>query len=179
VLPLPEARHLWALDLPLPPAASTDAGLLRTQATTLQAVPLTHLAPLAVAIARDPGNGALEVGLSPEELGQMHMQVATEGEVLRIAMTVERPETLDLLRRHADQLLADLRQAGFGGAALSFHQGQAGTGQAGAGQTGEGRPGGGQAGEGGTAIPPAATPAPAPPRSTAAGLGHAPLDLRL
>jgi flagellar hook-length control protein FliK len=167
-------------------------GPQRAAGTPPHPVPLSHLAPLAIAIARDPGSGALQIGLSPEELGQMHMQVTTEGEVLRIAMTVERPDTLDLLRRHADQLLADLRQAGLGDATLSFRQGQPGEGQAGEGQTGQGQAGQGQAGQGragdgqsgggragqGSMPAPPAT-APPPPGTASGGLGHAPLDLRL
>jgi flagellar hook-length control protein FliK len=85
--------------------------------------PVAQIAPLAIAIATDPGSGTTDIALSPDELGRLQMQVVTDGDTLRIAMLVERPETLDLLRRHAEQLLSDLRQAGFGSATLSFGQG--------------------------------------------------------
>jgi len=137
----------------------------------LPAIPVTQLAPLAIAIATDPGTGALDVTLSPDELGRLHMHVMTDGDTLRIAMTVERPETLDLLRRHADQLLADLRQAGFGGATLSFGQGSAG----------DGRPTGATADH--SQVPPAdpvkPDPAPLPVFQRGQASGNAPLDLRL
>ncbi|MGQ0564909.1 MAG: flagellar hook-length control protein FliK [Gemmobacter sp.] len=143
-------------------------------AAALPTVPVAHLAPLAIAIATDPGTGALDVALSPDELGPLHLNVATEGDMLRIALTVERPETLDLLRRHADQLLADLRQAGFGHATLSFGQGGPGQNAADRGPANAPPPGEGQ-------MPPAETAPPAPRSAFTRGQGtdHAPLDLRL
>ena len=179
--PVPaEPRPLWlsetgAIAAPDPlavPTLSAHTGQTLTAPTgPLPSVPVAQLAPLAVAIATDPGSGAVEVALSPDELGRLHMLISTEGDSLRIAMTVERPDTLDLLRRHSEQLLADLRQAGFGGATLSFGQGSAG----------EGR----MAGSAPTEPPPPPAdavhadtpPLPAYPRGQSTG--HAPLDLRL
>ena len=157
--------------LSLPPTlAPPNQSFPATQAP-MSPVSVTQLAPLAVAIATDPGSGALDVALAPDELGRLHMHVTTEGDNLRIAMTVERPDTLDLLRRHSDQLLADLRQAGFGGATLSFGQGG----------TGEGRTAASAPTE-----PPPQSADPARPETTAPSAyprgqstGHAPLDLRL
>lgn len=155
----------------LPALAAPSGQTFAVPPPILPSVPVTQLAPLAVAIATDPGSGALDVALSPDELGRLHMHISTEGDSLRIAMTVERPDTLDLLRRHSEQLLADLRQAGFGGATLSFGQGS----------TGEGRMAGSAPAE---PPPPPADPVqadkpllPAYPRGQSTG--HAPLDLRL
>ena len=137
----------------------------------MPSVPLTQIAPLAIAIATDPGTGALDVALSPDELGPLHLHVTTERGSLRIAMTVERPETLDLLRRHADQLLADLRQAGFGGATLSFGQGG----------TGDGRTTGTPPDQAQAPLADPAKPEPAQKPAFQRGQtsGSAPLDLRL
>jgi flagellar basal-body rod modification protein FlgD len=138
-MPLPDLRPFWASD-PTPVAIATDGSALAPLPPPLPAslpmpatpppVPVAALSPLVIAIATDPGTGAVEVALSPDELGRLHLHVMSEGDHLRIALTAERPETLDLLRRHADQLLADLRQAGFGGATLSFGQGTGGDGRA-------------------------------------------------
>lgn len=72
----------------------------------------------------------VEVLLSPEELGRVQLDFRSESGGMRVILTAERPDTLDLLRRHADQLLAELRDAGYSGASLSF--GQWGQSQAGA-----------------------------------------------
>lgn len=144
-----------------------------TQPTAMvTAVPVAQLAPLAVTIATDPGNGALDVALAPDELGRLHMHVTTEGDTLRIAMMVERPETLDLLRRHADQLLADLRQAGFGSATLSFGQGSANDAR-----NGNPTPVVAQGPAAAPDLPPETKTQPA--HLNGQGAGNAPLDLRL
>lgn len=156
-----------------PAAVTSVSGLAQplSQASVLAPVPVAQIAPMAIAIATDPGTGAIEVALSPDELGRLHMQVTTEGNILRIAMTVERPDTLDLLRRHSDQLLADLRQAGFGGATLSFGQGTAGDGRTAATPPPEPAPPSAEA------PGPDAAPRHAMPRGQATE--NAPLDLRL
>ena len=185
VLPTPptlaEVRPFWATDPAFPFLAPPDPGstlalsalpTLSPTAPPFPSVPLTQIAPLAIAIATDPGTGALDVALSPDELGPLHLHVTTEGDTLRIALTVERPDTLDLLRRHADQLLSDLRQAGFGGATLSFGQGTAGDGR-----TAATPPRAAQAPM--AAAPDPAVAAPTPAFRHGQTSGNAPLDLRL
>jgi Flagellar hook-length control protein FliK len=79
----------------------------------------------AVVAAIPPANtptDRVEVILSPEELGRVQMDFRADGDGIRVFLTAERPETLDLLRRHADQLASELRQAGYSGASLSFGQ---------------------------------------------------------
>jgi hypothetical protein len=61
-----------------------------------------------------------EIRLAPDELGAVRLQVTLEGDVLRVAISAERPETLDLMRRHAPELAAEFRALGYGGAAFSF-----------------------------------------------------------
>ncbi|ETX13868.1 hypothetical protein OCH239_06645 [Roseivivax halodurans JCM 10272] len=65
-------------------------------------------------------HGAVEVQLAPEELGRVSMKlVANEGGTV-LHITADRPETLDLLRRHAGLLYQEFSDAGFGGLDLSF-----------------------------------------------------------
>ncbi len=82
----------------------------------------------ALIAASPPANvtaDRVEVILSPEELGKVQMDFRGDGDAMRVFLTAERPETLDLLRRHGDLLVTELRQAGFSGASLSFgHWGQ-------------------------------------------------------
>lgn len=100
-----------------PGTASVAA--LPPAAAPVQATP-TQLAPLVLAAARQNGPADITVTLSPEELGTLHLRVAMDGDSLRVTMLADRPETLDLLRRHGEQLLAELRTLGFGGASLGF-----------------------------------------------------------
>ncbi|MDZ4093360.1 MAG: flagellar hook-length control protein FliK [Paracoccaceae bacterium] len=85
------------------------------------------LVPTLAAIARDTGPGTVELTLSPDELGHMRMTLVADGDMLHVTLSADRPETLDLLRRHADQLAQEFRQAGFSGATLSFAQGGTGS----------------------------------------------------
>lgn len=91
------------------------------------AIPLalpTVLAPkLAAQIvpqAQRAEAGPVEVLLTPEDLGSVRFQIHQQADSVRVVLSVERPETLELVRRHADQLIQEFRQAGFSGATLSF-----------------------------------------------------------
>lgn len=82
-----------------------------------------QVGPDLLALVKRAPEGAVTLTLRPEDLGtlQFHMTQSPEG--LHIHLAVDQPSTLDLLRRHADQLLADLRQAGFAGTTLAFSGG--------------------------------------------------------
>lgn len=80
------------------------------------------LAPTLAKIAHDTKTGAVELSLAPVELGRLHMAITHDGDQVRVTLSAERPETLDLLRRNADQLTQEFRQAGFAGSSLSFGQ---------------------------------------------------------
>lgn len=64
--------------------------------------------------------GRVEVCLSPEELGTVRMTISHSGDVTQVVVAADRPETLDLVRRHADLLAQDLRAANGGSVDLSF-----------------------------------------------------------
>lgn len=81
-------------------------------APTAQALPAGLGQQLAEAAARFPDR-PLEVTLSPEELGRVRMSFATQDGALTMLVLADRPETLDLLRRHIDQLAQDFRDLGF------------------------------------------------------------------
>ena len=87
-------------------------------------------APLARAASRQiidsirfPMDGTIEIKLSPEELGRVKLSMAPgEAGAMTIQLTVERAETLELLRRFADLLAGDLRDAGYSGLQFSFNR---------------------------------------------------------
>lgn len=99
----PEPRHA-----PLPP--TVPAALV--QQAVVQA---------AAAVQAGAGvDGPVTVTLSPEDLGTLRFEMQGRGEAIHVSLVVEKPETLELLRRHADQLATEFRQAGFAGASFSF-----------------------------------------------------------
>ncbi|CUH79736.1 flagellar hook-length control protein FliK [Tropicibacter naphthalenivorans] len=62
----------------------------------------------------------IEIRLNPEELGQVRLQLVHSDQGMTVNIQADRQETLDLMRRHIDQLSRDLADAGFEGAGFSF-----------------------------------------------------------
>ena len=131
--PKPVALKVPPIDLTI--LAQTDPQMIaqpRVDGPTLgtalvDSQPVTASMPDSVPatlIARAPeaALGPVEVVLNPEELGKIRFEIHQKGDQLRVFLAVERPETLDLLRRHADQLVQEFRAAGFAGATFSFGQ---------------------------------------------------------
>lgn len=106
------------LTRPAPPHTSGAAMAAPPPANALPPRLTTDL----VALTKSPPNGPVEILLNPAELGQLRFEIQHKGDQLRVMLSVERPETMDLLRRNADQLLGEFRSAGFAGASLSFGQ---------------------------------------------------------
>ncbi|WP_299905941.1 flagellar hook-length control protein FliK [uncultured Paracoccus sp.] len=87
----------------------------------------------AETLCRQVGEAALrmqddriEIALSPEELGSVRL-VLSRGEAgAALTVWVERPEVLEMLRRHSDLLMGDLRNSGLGDANLAFRDGSGG-----------------------------------------------------
>ncbi len=75
-----------------------------------------------VQIAGQAMDGPVELALNPEELGRVSLKVTSGEAGIGVAITAERPETLELMRRHIDQLARDFREMGFSGATFSFAQ---------------------------------------------------------
>ncbi|MCX7286987.1 MAG: flagellar hook-length control protein FliK [Rhodobacterales bacterium] len=87
-----------------------------------------HLAGQIAAVVAQTKGGLTEIALSPEELGRVQMTLqadARQPDRMVIFLSFDRPETLELFRRHGDQLAEAMRMAGYSGADISF--GQSGT----------------------------------------------------
>lgn len=65
-------------------------------------------------------DGIVEIRLDPPELGRVLMSIQTVEGGLSAQVLVERPETLELLRRHAELLDQALADAGHGDAEINF-----------------------------------------------------------
>ena len=120
-------------DLELEVGAIPASGGLPTHSSTLGGVghpsapvSLQELPRLAAQLAGTlvhRADGQTDVALSPEELGHVRLTMQADAQNpdrMVVMLTFERPETLDLFRRHADQLADALREAGFSGADISF-----------------------------------------------------------
>ena len=117
----------------------------------------------------DSGHARAELILEPAELGRMRFDMVTQGDQVQITLAAERPDTLELLRRHADDLRQEFRASGIDTGSLSFGQ----WGQQGQGASKPDAPSGFAADD--PIIPTPSEPIPAP-RASVAGTG---LDLRL
>lgn len=60
--------------------------------------------------------------LNPEELGKVRISMVMAENGITMNILAERPETLDLIRRHIDQLAHELRQIGYGTIGFTFGQ---------------------------------------------------------
>ncbi len=104
-----------------PDPAGSARGVDRPQAAAANPAPLPagfgHR--LAEAVAHFPDR-AVELTLSPEELGRVRMTLSTQDGVLSLSIQADRPETIDLMRRHIDQLAQDFRDLGFTDLSFSF-----------------------------------------------------------
>jgi hypothetical protein len=78
---------------------------------------------VAEAILLNAGRDRIELRLDPPELGRVEIDLTVTDGRLTATIAADRPETLDLLRRHADVLQRDLVAAGFGGADVGFSNG--------------------------------------------------------
>lgn len=72
-------------------------------------------------------NGTIEIALDPVELGRVRMVLSPESGAMAVALSAERPETLELLRRTIDLLANDLRDLGYGTLSFRFDQSGAGS----------------------------------------------------
>ena len=134
------------------------------------AVPIPQLAARLTAALTPGAEGETELALSPEELGQVRVKLkpdAAHPDRLVVMITFERPETLDLFRRHAGELADAFRAAGYSGADIGF-------GQQDSGQADPDR----REGTAGRSLDGPSRPDPSPP-APLRPLGAASLDLRL
>lgn len=81
-----------------------------------------------VAHGPQAGQGDLEITLRPEELGRLRLVVHEHAGQTSLFVTADRPETLDLLRRHTDLLVQEFRSQGFGALNVSVGGGAPGRG---------------------------------------------------
>ena len=68
-------------------------------------------------------SGTVEIRLDPPELGRVQIHLTPTDGGLQAVVLADRPETGDLLRRHAAELARELGEAGYGEVSLDFAAG--------------------------------------------------------
>lgn len=122
----PRAEPLRPDPVPMPPhaaaaAPSAAAPHLPTAERVHHALPKTFPAHVAHSVVTSGQNRA-ELILEPAELGRLRFDLITQGDQVQVTLSAERPETLDLLRRHSEDLKQEFRAAGLDSGTLSFSQ---------------------------------------------------------
>lgn len=109
-----------------PAAPSAPADTQQPRHTPADARPAPPVPQQIAEAVRQTTGAQIELTLSPDELGRVTLSFLPEGDGVRVHLVTERPETLDLLRRHIPELAGELRAAGYDTASFSFgRQGQA------------------------------------------------------
>lgn len=120
--PAVEADPLQAFGLSAPSAGPASQA---AQPGPTLSLPVPQVAAQIAAVLRRTADGAAELSLAPTELGRVRLRIETDArdpDRLRILIDVERPETLQLFRRHAAELADALRSAGYSGSSIDFGQ---------------------------------------------------------
>ena len=78
---------------------------------------------MAEALHRLPG-GPVEISLNPEEPGKVRLNLLAGESGITVHVLAERSETLDLMRRHIDQLARELQSLGYENIAFGFAEGK-------------------------------------------------------
>lgn len=110
---------------PVAEAETHAPGRIHTDATSrvVEAPPIIR--QVVDAAIRSRGE-VIEITLSPEELGRVRMVIGHQDRAPHLVIWADRPDTLDQLRRHADLLSEEFRQAGMEGAQLDYREGRGG-----------------------------------------------------
>lgn len=115
-------------DIPSPLATASAKPHMRQH----RADPATQAADIArqIAPAIDRrADGVTEIRLDPVELGQLRMTVQATDATVTLTLQAERPETADLMRRHLDGLVTELRSLGYADVSIQLDGGRGGQGQ--------------------------------------------------
>lgn len=121
--PIPEVEDIQATREAPTFSAARDSGP-SVQAMTATARTETARAiasQMATAINARPHSGAIEVALNPDELGRVSIILNGRDDGFHLTISAERPETLDMMRRHLSVLEAEFQNFGLGD--LSFDLG--------------------------------------------------------
>lgn len=95
------------------------ASMNATQAAPRLDLP-PHIPRQLAEVANASNGKSVDIALSPEELGRVKLSVTQTDHGVVVNILAERPDTLDLLRRHIDQLNQELKSLGYQNPEFSF-----------------------------------------------------------
>ncbi|MCZ4257968.1 flagellar hook-length control protein FliK [Sulfitobacter sp. G21635-S1] len=97
------------------------------QTTSAPQTAAPHRADLPVQVARqladalqNAGQGPVDIALNPEELGRLRLALSTTEAGMAVQITAERPDTIELMRRHITELAQEFRQLGYADISFTF-----------------------------------------------------------
>lgn len=102
---------------------SVDSASQSNTTATLQSPNAKPVVMQVLHFAPQPGQQAVDITLSPEELGKVRLSMVTIEGTLTLAITAERSDTLDLLRRHAAELGQEFVALGYSDIEFQFTEG--------------------------------------------------------
>ncbi len=113
-----------------PTAPSIQIGAAASPAATSETA--QRIAQQLADVTARAGRREAEIALAPAELGRVRIRLMAMDGALQVAILAERPETLDLMRRHIAELGAEFRAQGYERVDFTFSQpgGDAGGGTA-------------------------------------------------
>lgn len=93
---------------------------VHTSAAIARADIAPHIARQLVEVIAQAQHKPVEIALSPQELGRVRMSISSDDGAITVNILAERPETLDLMRRHIDQLGQSFRTMGYDQITFAF-----------------------------------------------------------
>ncbi|MEE9426685.1 MAG: flagellar hook-length control protein FliK [Paracoccaceae bacterium] len=98
------------------PSATNETQVLRT----LPQANAPRIIQVIIDGASTQSDRPIELMLNPEELGRVRLTMQSNEGSMAVMISVERPETLELLRRNINQLAAQLREIGYQNLSFDF-----------------------------------------------------------
>ncbi len=94
----------------------------QNNSTQLRGELVPHVARQLVEVMTQATNRPVEIALSPHELGRVRMSIVADDNIITVNIVAERGETVDLMRRHIDQLGQTFRSMGYDQINFEFGQ---------------------------------------------------------
>ncbi|WP_157770143.1 flagellar hook-length control protein FliK [Ruegeria marisrubri] len=104
----------------LPVTHTPDRVHPQTPAATYSETIRSVARQMSAAIAVRPENGGADIALNPVELGRVSMALRAGEDAVLLSIATERPETLELMKRHIADLTAEFQELGYSDISFEF-----------------------------------------------------------
>ncbi len=125
--PPPQLQSIPEVVFDLPPSFTPLGASESGQATRSTPLSFFQTPDFPRHVAQQVANGVrfhadktVEITLKPAELGRVQISMSTGEQGVVVHVNAERPETIDLLRRHIDQLASEFQDIGYGQSEFHF-----------------------------------------------------------